>query len=151
MEPIRSLTRSNTEWEWTELQDNSMKEIKRMVTEAPILTFYDPAKELVIECDALPDTKLTTVIRKLKAHFARNGSPNYVVSDGGPQYMSEEFKRFAREWDFEHVTSSPHHQNANGKAEAAVKWRKGQCENERREMETYIKTSWSYVTHRVRV
>ena len=52
MEPIRSLTRSNTEWEWTELQDNSMKEIKRMVTEAPILAFYDPAKELVIECDA---------------------------------------------------------------------------------------------------
>ena len=34
--------------------------------------------------------------------------------------MSEEFKRFAREWDFEHVTSSPYHQNANGKAEAAV-------------------------------
>ena len=29
-----------------------MKEIKRMVTEAPILAFYDPAKELVIECDA---------------------------------------------------------------------------------------------------
>ena len=52
MEPIRSLTRSNTEWEWTELQENSMKEIKRMVTEAPILAFYDPAKELVIECDA---------------------------------------------------------------------------------------------------
>ena len=52
MEPIRSLTRSNTEWEWTELQDNSMKEIKRMVTEPPILAFYDPAKELVIESDA---------------------------------------------------------------------------------------------------
>ena len=29
-----------------------MKEIKRMVTKAPILAFYDPAKELVIECDA---------------------------------------------------------------------------------------------------
>ena len=76
------------------------------------------------EVDRLPDTKSTTVIRKLKAHFARNGSPNYVVSDGGPQYMSEEFKRFAREWDFEYVTSSPHHQNANGKAEAAVKMAK---------------------------
>ena len=76
------------------------------------------------EVDRLPDTKSTTVIRKLKAHFARNGSPNYVISDGGPQYVSEEFKRFAREWDFEHVTSSPHHQNANGKAEAAVKMAK---------------------------
>ena len=51
MEPIRSLTRSNTEWEWTELQDNSMKEIKRMVIEAPMMAFYDPAKELVNECD----------------------------------------------------------------------------------------------------
>ena len=30
MEPIRSLTRKDTEWECTELQDNSMKEIKRM-------------------------------------------------------------------------------------------------------------------------
>ena len=76
------------------------------------------------EVDRLPDTKSLTVIHKLKAHFARNGSPNYVVSDGGPQYVSEEFKRFARELDFEHVTSSPHHHNANGKAEAAVKMAK---------------------------
>ena len=52
MEPIKSLTRSNTEWEWTEVQANPMEEIKRMGTEAPILAFYDPAKELVIECDA---------------------------------------------------------------------------------------------------
>ena len=50
--PIRSLTRSNTEWEWAELQHNSMEKIKRMVTEAPILAFYDPAKEPVIVCDA---------------------------------------------------------------------------------------------------
>ena len=76
------------------------------------------------EVDRLPDTKSTTVMRKLKAHFARNGSPNYVVSDVGLQCVFEEFKRFAREWDFEHVTSSPHHQNANGKAEAAVKMAK---------------------------
>ena len=48
MQPIRRLTRSNTEGEWTEVQYNSMKEIKRMVAEAPILAFYDPAKELVV-------------------------------------------------------------------------------------------------------
>ena len=89
------------------------------------------------DVDRLPDTKLTTVMRKLKAHFAMNGSRNYVVSDGGSQYMSEEFNRFAREWDFEHVTSSPQHQNANRKAEAAVKMAKRQCANARREIETY--------------
>ena len=48
------------------------------------------------EVDRLLDTKSSTVIRKLKAHFARNSSPNYSVSDGGPQCVSEEFKRFAR-------------------------------------------------------
>ena len=96
------------------------------------------------EVDRLLDTKSSTVIRKLKAHFATNGSPNYVVSDGGPQYVSEEFKRFTREWDFEHVTSSPLHQNANGKAEAAVKMAKMQGGN------GDIMPSWSYATHRVR-
>ena len=51
MEPVRILTRSNTEFKWTEIQVNYMKEIKRMVTEAPILAFCYPAKQLVIECD----------------------------------------------------------------------------------------------------
>ena len=54
MAPTRSFTRSNTEWEWTEVQDNSMKEIKRMATVAPILAFFEPAKELVTACDASP-------------------------------------------------------------------------------------------------
>lgn len=76
------------------------------------------------EVDRLNDTKSTTIIRKLKTHFARNGIPNTVVSDNGPQYVSADFLKFAQEWDFEHVVSSPSHQNANGKAEAAVKMAK---------------------------
>jgi len=62
-----------------------------------------------------------TVIRKLKAHFARYGIPETVVSDNGPQYSATEFAKFAREFDFENVTSSPVHAQANGKAESAVK------------------------------
>ena len=47
------------------------------------------------EVDILPDTKSSTAIHKLDVHFARNGSPNYVITDGCPQYVSEEFTRFA--------------------------------------------------------
>lgn len=43
------------------------------------------------EVDYLPDTKSSTVIKKLKAHFARQGIPDFVFSDNGPQYMSTEF------------------------------------------------------------
>lgn len=40
------------------------------------------------EIDYLPDTISSTVIRKLKAHFARQGIPDVVISDNGPQYSS---------------------------------------------------------------
>ena len=35
--------------------------------------------------------------------------------------MSRNFLKFSGEWDFEHLTSSPHHSQGNGKAESAVK------------------------------
>ncbi|XP_061760196.1 uncharacterized protein K02A2.6-like [Nerophis ophidion] len=73
------------------------------------------------EVDYLPDTRSTTVIHKLKAHFARHGVPDVVFSDNGPQYSSQEFKRFSQAWEFEHVTSSPTYPQSNGKAESAVK------------------------------
>uniref|UniRef100_A0A1A8J489 Integrase catalytic domain-containing protein n=1 Tax=Nothobranchius kuhntae TaxID=321403 RepID=A0A1A8J489_NOTKU len=73
------------------------------------------------EIDYLPDTKSSTVIRKLKAHFARQGIPNIVFSDNGPQYSSTEFANFSRKWEFQHHTSSPGYPQSNGKVESAVK------------------------------
>ena len=60
-------------------------------------------------------------MRELKGHLAHYGIPPVLVSDNAPQISSQEFKTFVTEWDVEHQTSSPGHQQANGKAEAAVK------------------------------
>ena len=73
------------------------------------------------EMDYLPDTLSSTVIRKLKAHFARQGIPEVVVSNNGPQYSSREFEKFSQKWEFTHTTSSPGYPQSNGKAESAVK------------------------------
>ena len=73
------------------------------------------------EVDRLDSAKATTVIKKLKAHFARYGSPCVVISDNGPQFSSENFKNFAINFDFQHRTSSPYNSKSNGKAESAVK------------------------------
>jgi len=73
------------------------------------------------EIDHLPDTKAGTVIKKLKCNFARQGIPDIVISDNGPQFACEKFTNFANEWGFEHRPGSPGHQQTNGKAEAAVK------------------------------
>ena len=52
MEPIRRLTKQDVEFKWSEEQDIAMDEIKKLFTTAPILAYYDPKKESVIQCDA---------------------------------------------------------------------------------------------------
>ena len=44
-----------------------------------------------------------------------------IVSDGGPQFTSQEFKLSVENWGITHITSSPMYQRANGRAESAVK------------------------------
>ena len=73
------------------------------------------------ELDRLHNTDSGTVVRKLKAHFARHGSPCQLVSDNGPQFVAAEFQKLTKEWDIEHRVTSPYNSKANGKVEAAVK------------------------------
>ena len=72
-----------------------------------------------MEVDHLSDTTAATVVETTKSHFARHGIAD-MVTDNGPQYTSEEFSRFTREWQFTHTTSSPLHSQSNGKSESAV-------------------------------
>ena len=67
MEPIRRLTRQDTEFTWTEEQDNALREIKRLVSTAPVLSYYDPKIELEIQCDASK--------KGLGAALLQNGKP----------------------------------------------------------------------------
>ncbi|XP_064107886.1 uncharacterized protein LOC135216447 [Macrobrachium nipponense] len=73
------------------------------------------------EMDHLENTLASTVIRKLRSHFARYGLPCVLISDNGPQFVNENFKQFATDYDFEHRTSSTTHAQSNGMVESAVK------------------------------
>uniref|UniRef100_A0A8C5EM65 Integrase catalytic domain-containing protein n=1 Tax=Gouania willdenowi TaxID=441366 RepID=A0A8C5EM65_GOUWI len=55
-----------------------------------------------------------------KSIFARHGIPQIVHSDNGPCYSCKEFKDFAEEYNFRHMTSSPLFPQSNGKAEKGV-------------------------------
>ena len=74
-----------------------------------------------IEIDSLTTMTSARIVTLLKKHCARYGIPRMIVSDGGPQFTSQEFNSFVEDWGITHVTSSPMHQRANGKAESAVK------------------------------
>jgi transposase InsO family protein len=67
-------------------------------------------------------SRLTTeeVVLHCKSIFARHGIPEEIISDNGPQFISESFSEFSRKYHFRHITSSPYHPISNGEAERAV-------------------------------
>lgn len=73
-----------------------------------------------IEVEQLHDTRSERIITRCKAHFARYGIPDTLISDNGPQFSSEAFMQFARDYHFKHCTSSPRYPQSNGMAEKAV-------------------------------
>ncbi|XP_015778582.1 PREDICTED: uncharacterized protein LOC107356488 [Acropora digitifera] len=74
-----------------------------------------------IEVARLNSVTFRSVIKEMKAVFARYGIPDVLVTDNGPQFAAAEFAVFEKSWMFQHITSSPHYSQSNGKAENAVK------------------------------
>ena len=72
------------------------------------------------EITKLTSTTSLDIINALKSAFSRYGIPEMVMSDNGPQYSSQEFRDFAKAYNFNHVTSSPHFAQSNGQAERTV-------------------------------
>ena len=73
-----------------------------------------------IEIAKLKGTTSEEVILHTKSIFARHGIPEVVISDNGPQFSAENYTRFATEYHFQHITSSPYYPQSNGEAERAV-------------------------------
>lgn len=74
-----------------------------------------------IEVNKIGDMRASTIIDICKDNFSRYGIPELVITDGGMSFCNDDFRMFERKWGFQHITSSPYHQQGNGKAEAAVK------------------------------
>ena len=83
-----------------------------------------------IEVNYLASLASSETICALKSVFARHGIPEVEPSDNGPQYDSAEFAKFAKDWEFKHVTSSPLYAQSNGEAERAVQTAKNLLQKE---------------------
>ena len=73
-----------------------------------------------IEIRKLYKTTTTAVVKVLKEIFSTHGIPDILMSDNGPQFVSEDFKRFCQEYCITQANSSPYMHQANGAVERAV-------------------------------
>ena len=51
-EPLRKLTLSDVEWFWSDVHDDAVRQVKLLVSNAPVLKYFDSTESLTLQCDA---------------------------------------------------------------------------------------------------
>lgn len=65
-------------------------------------------------------TSTQQTIQVLRDIFSIEGLPKTIVTDNGPQFVSNDFETFCNKHGIQHVTSPPYHPSSNGEAERFV-------------------------------
>lgn len=81
-----------------------------------VIDYYSKFPEVA----KLQNLSSAATITILKSLFSRFGIPKRIYSDNGPQFNSLEMRVFAKQWGFEHITSSPHYPQSNGMVERHI-------------------------------
>ena len=96
-EPLRQLTCKNTPFTWDPEHDEALKALKKEISAAPTLRYYDPRQPLVLQTDACS--------KGLGAVLLQNGQPVYFASKAlhGSQknYVAIELEALAVSWAIE--------------------------------------------------
>ena len=51
--PLRELTQKDVSWTWDHMRQQTLDELKKAVTNTPILRYYTLQEEVTLQCDAL--------------------------------------------------------------------------------------------------
>ena len=71
----------------------------------------------VFELTTTTSSKIIELCRQL---FASYGLPHQIVTDNGPQFVSDEFELFLKHNGIKHLKSAPYHPSTNGEAERFI-------------------------------
>jgi hypothetical protein len=75
-EPLRRLTRQNTEWNWGTEQEAAFEKLKQELSSKTVMTYFIPKLDINIYVDASPvglggNTPKNTTLSLLNSHFSK--------------------------------------------------------------------------------
>ena len=85
------------------------------------------------------------ITTQYKLIFSEYGWPETLISDNGPCYTAEVFTNLMREYNVNHITSTPHYPQSNGLAETYVQLVKNLFYNAKEEGKDLFKYSMLYL------
>nr|XP_024003241.1 solute carrier family 12 member 7 [Salvelinus alpinus] len=62
-EPLRQLTHKDSLWEWSEIHGQAFNKIRDTIAQTPVLKYYNPTEQLVLQCDASETERLKDIQR----------------------------------------------------------------------------------------
>jgi transposase InsO family protein len=74
-----------------------------------------------LEVAIMREATSVATVNKLRQIFSTHGLPRVTVTDNGPAFVGEEFKRFMVKNGIKQVYSAPYHPASNGQAERMVR------------------------------
>ena len=80
-----------------------------------IVDYYSKYPEVI----AMASKTAAVTIKAIQVAFSRHGIPNTVIADN-MLFNSSEFRKFARQWHFSIITTSPNYPQSNGLIERNV-------------------------------
>ena len=75
---------------------------------------------LLMDAYMMESTITEVLIKHLQQIFATHGIPHQVVSDNGPQFVTEKFQHYCKSRGIQHITTTLYHPQSNGEAERLV-------------------------------
>ena len=123
-ETLQSAEMPQTRWEQLGLDLFSLKNMHHLLAVDYLSQFPIVRK--------LWSLHLVSVIKHLKEIFMQIGVPRCIVSDGGTQFTSQEFKDFMWMWDIQYRITPPTNAQSNGQAEHFVQTIKNSHQGHRR-------------------
>ena len=86
LEPLCKLTSPDVEWFWTDKHVSAVRQVKLLVTKAPVLKFFDSTESLTLQCDASD--------KGLRAVLLQKGQPiayaSRALTDAESRYAQKE-------------------------------------------------------------